>query len=367
LINVVQPSLPNFGKYVQLLSDVYASNVITNSGPLHNRLEQELALRFDVPYVSLMANATVALESCIRALSKRKQVVTSPFSFIASSTSIVNSGFDPVFVDIQTDSFCMSPVALDTVRWDDVGLILPIHCYGMPCSLDAIQDVANRRSLPLLYDAAHCFDVFVGGQSILKYGDASVVSFHGTKVFHTVEGGAVFTKHKWLKCHLDAVKNFGFGSDTDIIGSNYKMSEVHAAMGLVCLDEVENWIEIRKRVTEIYDEEFRVYDGLSTLCDHVDVQRNYAYYPVVIKHACEGVMQQIVEIMMSDGIGCRRYFYPALHNFGCFNQYRQYDCPVAVDTASKVLCLPLHSNMSEGNATEVCDKFLRICKLVGVL
>lgn len=351
-IHVTKAFLPPEEDYLFWLRKAYASGVLTNNGPIHRELEETLRARFDVPHLRLMANGTLAIQLAIRALGIKGKVITTPFSYVATTSAILWEGCEPVFVDIDPRTCCIDPALIEAAIDADTTAILATHVYGIPCDVEAIDTIAKKHGLKVIYDAAHAFDVQYKGRSILAWGDASTLSFHATKLFHTVEGGAVVLHNETHDHDLRLLRSFGHvGDDHFALGMNAKMSEVHAAMGLAVLPHVPRLIEERKVISDHYDA------ALAGL-----VQRptcpggttyNYSYYPILLREL--EARERVLKALTADGVHARRYFYPSLD---ALPYLRAEFCPVSRDTADRALCLPFYPGLGQ----EELDRIIRILK-----
>jgi len=332
-IYVTRTFLPPKEEYLRLLNEAYESHVLTNNGPLHRRLEAALRERLEAPHLLLMANGTLAIQLALRALQVKGEVITTPYSYVATTSALLWEGCTPVFVDIRPDTLCIDPALIEAAITPRTTAILATHVYGIPCDVEAIDAIAKRHGLKVIYDAAHAFDVRYKGRPITAYGDASTLSFHATKLFHTVEGGATIVHTPELDKATRLLRSF-------TLGMNAKMSEVHAAMGLAVLPCMDRNIAERKALCERYDEAL---DGLP-------VQRpvlpegtswNYSYYPVLLPDA--ETRERVLKAMAEEGVHARRYFYPSLD---ALPYVQSAPCPVSRDCAARVLCLPLFNGMT---------------------
>lgn len=338
-IYVTRTFLPPREEYDAWLDKAYASHVLTNNGPIHKLLEETLRTRFDVPYLRLMANGTLALQLAIRALGVKGKVITTPFSYVATTSAILWEGCEPVFVDVDAKTCCIDPTLIEAAITPDTTAILATHVYGIPCDVEAIDAIAKRHGLKVIYDAAHAFDVEYKGKSILAYGDASTLSFHATKLFHTVEGGAVVLHNEASDRELRLLRSFGhIGDDHFSLGMNAKMSEVHAAMGMAVLPHVETLIEERAGLCAHYR------DGLTAQV-HVPAppavcRYNHAYFPVVLPTGRD--REQLASLLAAMDIHVRRYFYPSLDTLPYVHGGQ---CPISQNVSDTVLCLPLYNGL----------------------
>ncbi|MBK7382265.1 MAG: DegT/DnrJ/EryC1/StrS family aminotransferase [Flavobacteriales bacterium] len=347
-IHVTRTFLPPREEYLHWLDKAYSSHVLTNNGPIHRELEETLRARFDVPHLRLMANGTLALQLAIRALGITGKVITTPFSYVATTSAILWEGCTPVFVDIDPKTCCIDPNLIEAAITPDTSAILATHVYGIPCDVEAIDAIAKKHGLKVIYDAAHAFDVEYKGKSILAYGDASTLSFHATKLFHTVEGGAVILHDEEADKRLRLLRSFGHVGDEHFsLGMNAKMSEVHAAMGMAVLPHMEKNNTERARLCATYDAHVR---PLPIMRPEVPAgtTHNHAYYPVAMANG--KVREELKEHMARQGVFTRRYFYPSLD---ALPYVVSAPCVQSRDQADRVLCLPLFNGMSEEQVKRV--------------
>ncbi len=353
-LDVTRTFLPPLEEYVDLLRGAWERNWVTNHGPLGLRLEKELAEFLGVRHVLLVANGTLALQIGLRALGRTGDVVTTPFSYVATVSSIAWEGFRPVFVDVDPDTLCLDPVLLERAVTPATAAVLPVHVYGNVCDVERIGAVARRAGVPVLYDAAHAFGCRWGGRSVAARGDLSALSFHATKLFHTVEGGAIATDRDDLADRVRLLRNFGHTAPEAFggVGINAKMSEVHAAMGL--LPRVPGLIESRRRVVAAYDEAFHGCPGLRRPSLRKGLESNAAYYPVLLP--TEEARESVVRAMNAENVFPRRYFSPSLTRLPYVESPPM---PVADGAAQRVLCLPLHPDLEPARASEVARIVMR--------
>lgn len=340
-IYVTKSYLPPLEEYQRLVAEVYASHVLTNNGPLHKRLEHALRERLEAPHLLLMSNGTLAIQLALRALKVRGKVITTPFSYVATTSALLWEGCEPVFVDVRPDTLCIDASLIEAAITPDTTAILATHVYGIPCDVEAIDAIARKHGLKVIYDAAHAFDVCYKGRPITAYGDASTLSFHATKLFHTVEGGATIVHTPEAEHDMRLLRSFGHIHDDHFsLGMNAKLSEMHAAMGLAVLPHVEHIIAQRREVCTMYDEAF-VDLPIEGVMIPEGTAWNYAYYPVLFRNGSE--RKRVFDHLSAEGIVARRYFYPSLNTL----PYVTSDpMPVSEDLADRVLCLPLFAGMS---------------------
>lgn len=347
-INVTQPCLPPLEEFIPYLEKIWDSKWLTNNGPLHQQLEKELAGYLGVKYISLFSNGTLALISALQALNIQGEVITTPFSFVATSHSLWWNKITPVFVDIEPEYLNLDPNKIEAAITPRTTAIMPVHVYGNPCQVDKIQKIADKHNLKVIYDAAHAFGVEKNGISILNYGDLSVLSFHATKVYSTIEGGAIVCHSPEMKHHIDNLKNFGFRGETVVEepGINAKMNEVQAAYGLLQLKYVDGFIERRKEITEQYRTLLNDIPGIRFLDDMADVKHGYSYLPILVDEAKYGMSRDnLYEKLKEHNIFSRRYFYPLISDFEPYRELssaKAENLPVAIKVAKQILCLPIY-------------------------
>lgn len=356
---VTRPTLPSLEGFEPYLRDIWASGQVTNGGAFHDRLEAALADYLDVPHVALLANGTLALLVALRALGLRGEVITTPFSFVATAHALLWNGNPPVFADIDPTSLNLDPEAVERAITPDTEAILAVHVYGRPCALQALRDVADRHGLRLIYDAAHAFGVRLEDGSLWRNGDLSVLSFHGTKVFHTFEGGAIVCHDAAMKQRIDLLKNFGFRSETEVVelGINAKMNEFQAAFGLYALSGVDAEIAARARIAARYGEAVDALPGLSRLPDIPGVARpNHAYFPIQVGPSFRLDRDGLYTHLKRHDIHARRYFHPLISAFPMYAGARGLGhLPVAESVAARILCLPIHGGMDDADCRRVID------------
>lgn len=355
MIPVTKPFLPPREEYEKYLKDIWDRNWLTNNGPLVNELELSLKEHLDLDHLLFVSNGTIALQLAIKALELKGEILTTPFSYVATTNSIIWEGCTPVYVDIRPDTLCIDASKLEEKITEKTSAILATHVYGIPCEVAKIQQIADRYGLKVIYDAAHAFGVKIGGRSIFEYGDISTCSFHATKIFHTVEGGAVVTRKPDLLQRMAYLRNFGHdGFDKfNGIGINGKNSEFHAAMGLCLLSSFAEILEKRKQQAEFY---FKLLSNLKVSfpkTDHLE-SYNYAYFPIIFNDEIQ--LKKSMELLETNGIGSRRYFYPSLNNL----EHTSGECPISNDIASRILCLPLYHTLSKEEQKMIVRLLLRV-------
>ena len=349
MINVTKSYLPPLDEYVRYLEKIWASGWLTNHGPIVQELEAKLTEYLDVPYVHYVSNGTIAIQIALRALEIQGEVITTPFSYVATTNSILWEHCQPVFVDIDARTFCIDPQKIETAITERTQAILAVHVYGHPSDVDAIEVIAKKHNLKVIYDAAHAFGCKLNGSSLLNHGDLSTLSFHATKLFHTVEGGAIVAHTPQMADILNKIKSFGhLGDEYFTLGINGKNSEFHAAMGLCVLPHVAGIIQKRHSICEMYDTELTG-SGIVFASIPENYDYNYAYYPVMFRD--EKQLLAVKQVLNSNQINPRRYFYPSLNTLP-FLQIRQ-SCPISEDISSRILCLPLYADLEKRDALRI--------------
>lgn len=348
-ITVTSPLLPPLEEFIPYLQKIWDNKWITNNGAMHKELERQLAEYLGVEYISLFANGTLALITALQVLNIMGEVITTPYSFVATTHSIFWNKCTPVFVDVEPNCFNIDPVKIEAAITEKTTAIMPVHVYGNPCDVEAIQQIADKHHLKVIYDAAHAFGVKKNGVSILSYGDLSVLSFHATKIYSTIEGGAVICHSQEMKHHIDNLKNFGFRGETVVEepGINAKMNEVQAAYGLLSLKYIDEAIAKRKQIVEKYREELKNLSGISFLPEQNGVEYNYAYFPVFVDETEYGMSRDaLYEKLRADNIFGRRYFYPLISTFEPYKELpSSQNLPIAQKVAGQVICLPLYPDL----------------------
>jgi dTDP-4-amino-4,6-dideoxygalactose transaminase len=359
-ITVTRPYLPPLAEFIPLLEQIWENKVLTNGGPFHQQFEQALADHLGVPHISLFANATIALVTALQSLRTTGEVITTPYSFVATSHSLLWNGIKPVFVDIDRESLNLDPNKIEAAITPNTTAILPVHCYGRPCDVERIREIADNYNLKVIYDAAHAFGVRCHGESVLRHGDLSILSFHATKIFNTFEGGAIISRDKKTKQHIDHLKNFGFVDEVTVVspGINGKMSEFNAALGLLQLDHFEAVRESRRRLDRIYRVELGAVPGIRLLRPSGDTTANYAYFPILIEDEYPVSRDRLYQELKDREIFARRYFYPLISEFPMYRglpSATRSNLAVAFETSRKVLCLPIYPDLSESDLQRVID------------
>jgi dTDP-4-amino-4,6-dideoxygalactose transaminase len=363
-IFVTQPDLPPLEEFLPYLEQIWESRKLTNGGPFHQRLEQELAEFLGVRHVSLFANATIALVTALQALRVSGEVITTPYSFVATAHSLLWNGIRPVFVDIDPETLNLDPIHVEAAITPQTTAILPVHCYGTPCDVDSMQRIADDYNLKVIYDAAHAFGVqrhSSGGlRSVLAHGDLSVLSFHATKVFNTFEGGAIISPDARTKQHIDHLKNFGIVNETTVVaaGINGKMSEFNAALGLLQLRHVDAAISRRAEIEARYRSRLNGVRGIRMLKPPAGATRNHSYFPVLVGDEFPMSRDALYQKMRDHGVIARRYFYPLISDFPMYRGLASADpasLPVARDAAKRVLCLPIYPALADDDIDRIAE------------
>ncbi len=364
-ITVTSPLLPNLEEFHVLLKEIWDSKWITNNGSFHRRLETALAEYLKVPYVSLFTNGTLPLITALQALRITGEVITTPYSFVATTHALWWNGIKPVFVDIEPETGNIDPNKIETAITPKTTAIMPVHVYGKPCNVKAIQEIADKYGLKVIYDAAHAFGVEVNGESILNAGDMSTLSFHATKVYNTLEGGALVMHDEQTKKRIDYLKNFGFAGETEVVapGINSKMDEVRSAYGLLNLKQVDTAIEARHQVASQYRKALRDISGITFWDDIPGVKHNYSYFPIFVNAKKYGMTRDdLYTKMKENGILGRRYFYPLISNFSTYRglpSATRENLPVATKMADEVICLPMHHLLNAEDIQRIINIIIR--------
>lgn len=360
-IYVTQPALPPLDELVDSLKMIWDTKILTNNGPFHQQLEQEMAEYLGVKHLSLFANGTMALVTALQALRITGEVITTPFSFVATTHSLWWNNIKPVFVDIEPDYFNLDPEKIEAAITPLTTAIMPVHVYGNPCKVDEIQRIADTYGLKVIYDAAHAFGVTVNGNSILNYGDLSVLSFHATKAFNTIEGGAVICHDEKTKRRIDFLKNFGFADEVTVVepGINAKMNELQAAYGLLQLKYIDGYIEGRKVIAETYRDKLKGIPGISALDDIEGVRHSYTYFPILIDSRLYSESRdELYQRLKKHNINGRRYFYPLISTFPTYRglqSAKKENLIVANAVADMVICLPIYPDLEPATVSYIID------------
>lgn len=370
-ITVTSPLLPDLEEYTKLLQDIWSRKWITNNGYYHRQLEQALADHLGVEYLSLFTNGTMPLITALQALGITEgEVITTPYSFVATTHSIWWNKLTPVFVDVLPGNGNIDPSKIEAAITDKTVAIMPVHVYGCPCDVEAIDAVAKKHNLKVIYDAAHAFGVTYKGRPVLEWGDISTLSFHATKVYNTVEGGAMVVHSAEMKYDVDNLKNFGFRGETTVVapGINSKMDEMRAAYGLLNLRQVDAAIAARKRVAEKYVEALKDVKGIELFPYEINptFKWNYSYFPILVTDDYRMTRDALYEFLKTQNVLGRRYFYPLITAFEPYKTYPSADeanLPIANRLASQVICLPMHHALTDNDIQRVIDIISTFCKI----
>ncbi len=365
MITVTSPLLPSLDDFIPYLQDIWNRKWLTNNGYYHQELEKALCEYLKVPYISLFTNGTLPLMCALQALRITGEVITTPYSFVATTHALWWNGIKPVFVDIDPETCNIDPDKIEAAITPKTTAIMPVHVYGKPCDTERIQAIADKYGLKVIYDAAHAFGVEVGGKSILNAGDMSTLSFHATKVYNTIEGGALICHDEKTKKRIDYLKNFGFAGETTVIapGINGKMDEVRSAYGLLNLKQVDAAIEARRLVAVRYREALRPIKGITFFDDMPCVRHNYSYFPIFIDAESYGMTRDDLYFKMKENnVLGRRYFYPLISDFSTYRELESAkveNLPVSVKIADSVMCLPMYHGLSEGDVERILELIVK--------
>ena len=365
LITVTSPLLPELSEFNEMLKEIWDSKWITNNGSFHKLLEKELANYLKVPYISLFTNGTLPLITALQALRITGEVITTPYSFVATTHSLWWNGCKPVFVDIDPATGNIDPDKIEAAITPQTQAIMPVHVYGKPCDTKRIQEIADKYGLKVIYDAAHAFGVEVNGESILNAGDMSTLSFHATKVYNTIEGGALVMQDERTKKRIDYLKNFGFAGEVEVVapGINSKMDEMRSAYGLLNLRQVDAAIEARHQVAIQYRETLRPVEGITFMDDMPGVKHNYSYFPIFIDEEKYGMTRDELYFKMKEQkVLGRRYFYPLISEFTTYRglpSANQENLPNAHKMANRVICLPMHHELNKEDVERILATILK--------
>lgn len=359
-VPLIQPSMPAMEEYIAEISSIWETRLLTNMAPKHQQLERELRAYLGVDRFQLFVNGHHALECIIQVLGLTGEVITTPFTFASTTHAIVRSGLKPVFCDIREEDYTMDPAKIEALITEKTTAIIPVHVYGMACDVKAIQQIADKHKLKVIYDAAHVFGVKIRGKGIGSFGDASMYSFHATKTYNMIEGGGLAFKDPALDKLLTASKDFGITGleSVERVAGNSKLDEFRAAMGLCNLRHIERAIEKRKAATDRYDKQLAFIDGIQVLPRQEGITKNYSYYPIVLNgYRC--TRDELYEKLRKKGIISRKYFYPLCCDFKCYrNEYGSAQVPVARRISDHVLCLPMFEGLTNEQVDYVCDAIL---------
>ncbi|MCB2065089.1 MAG: DegT/DnrJ/EryC1/StrS family aminotransferase [Erythrobacter sp.] len=357
-IYVTRPDLPDLAQLLPMLESIWESRVLTNRGPFHEQFELALRDYLEAPALSLVCNGTAALEAALAAAQLQGEVITTPYSFVATVSSLVRSGLKPVFVDIRPDDLNIDPALIEAAITPQTSAIMGVHVYGNPCAIDAIQAIADRHGLTVIYDGAHCFGARWRGRQLASFGDFTTLSFHGTKVFNTFEGGAVICASEAGKRAVDLYRNFGIESELVIsmVGTNAKLNEFASAVGLLQLERVEQVRQQRAAVDARYREGLHGMNGVAALAVPPQVEPNYSYFPIVVDPQSGTTRDAIYDALKAEQVFARKYFYPLLADLAMFQPYLSGDLPVARRMSGQILCLPIYPGLDPADQ----DRILRI-------
>lgn len=364
-VTVTSPLLPNLDEFHELLKKIWSSKWITNNGSFHKQLETALAEYLKVPYVSLFTNGTLPLLTALQALRITGEVITTPYSFVATTHSLWWNGCKPVFVDIDPVTGNIDPDKIEAAITPQTQAIMPVHVYGNPCEMKRIQEIADKYGLKVIYDAAHAFGVEVDGESILNAGDMSTLSFHATKVYNTIEGGALVMQDERTKKRIDYLKNFGFAGEVEVVapGINSKMDEMRSAYGLLNLKQVDAAIEARHQVAIQYREALRPVEGITFMDDMPGVKHNYSYFPIFVDAEKYGMTRdELYFKMKGQNVLGRRYFYPLISEFTTYRglpSANPENLPNAHKMADSVICLPMHHELDKQDVERILNTILK--------
>jgi dTDP-4-amino-4,6-dideoxygalactose transaminase len=357
-ILVTQPVLPPLDDLIESLQEIWRSKLLTNGGPFHDRFEAALSEYLGVEHISVFTNCTIGLVTALQALRISGEVITTPYSFVATAHALLWNRMTPVFVDIDPHTLNIDPQRIEAAITPATTAIMPTHCYGHPCDVDAIEAIARKHGLKVIYDAAHAFGVQMAGRSLVRHGDLSVLSFHATKVFNTFEGGAIVAPDAQTKLYIDQLKNFGYVDDVTVVtaGINGKMSEFNAALGLLQLREVEQSIARRAEIDARYRRELAQVEGIDCLGFAGESRANHAYFPILVRERFPLDRDALYHLLRASGVLVRRYFHPLITAFPMYIDLpsaKPSNLPVATRAASQVICLPIHPALRDDQVDRV--------------
>lgn len=358
-IYVTEPFLPPLEEFIPYLEEIWESKRLTNNGPMHERLEEALCEYLGVPEIALFNNGTIALLTALQALRITGEVITTPFSFVATAHALTWNGITPVFVDIDPNTFNIDPSKIEAAITARTTAILPVHCYGNPCDVEAIQEIADKYNLRVIYDAAHAFGVKDQGGSILRHGDLSTISFHATKVFNTFEGGAIICPDKKTKQHINNLKNFGIVDEVTVVaaGINGKMSEVNAAFGLLQLQHIDQVLNDRKKIDAHYREALREISGIK-IFQPIDLEKhNFSYFPILVEDDYALNRDDLYALLRKNNIYSRRYFYPLISEASTYRPQASASTglKISLKISKKVLCLPIYPHLESAEIEKIIE------------
>lgn len=360
-IYVTQPYLPPLDEFVPYLEEIWSNKILTNGGPFHQQLEAALCDYLGVKHLALFSNGTLALVTALQALRVTGEVITTPYSFVATAHSLLWNGIKPVFVDVDPVSLNLDPTKVEAAITPHTTAIMPVHCYGHPCDVNAIQKIADNYNLRVIYDAAHAFGVQDEGGSVLRHGDLSVLSFHATKVFNTFEGGAIICPDAKTKQRIDHLKNFGFVDEVTVVapGINGKMSEINAAFGMLQLKHIGTALEQRAAIDANYRRQLQGVTGIHCLPDAGQKKSNYSYFPILVQSDYPLSREELYLKLKEIGINARRYFYPLISDFPMYRglpSAQHGNLSAAVRASAQVLCLPIYPTLTEDEQQRIVDE-----------
>lgn len=360
-IYVTQPALPPLEEFIPYLEKIWDNKWLTNNGPFHQQFEKELADYLGVKHISVFSNGTLALITALQALRITGEVITTPYSFVATTHSLWWNNIKPVFVDVDDKYFNLDPKKIEAAITPQTTAIMPVHVYGNPCDVEEIQRIADIYGLRIIYDAAHTFGVRKDGQSILNWGDLSILSFHATKVYNTIEGGAIICQDEKTKQRIDLLKNFGFRDEVTVIepGINAKMNELQAAYGSLQLKYVDSYIAKRKEIYDLYISLLKDVKGITTIREMDNVDHTYAYFPILVNTLEYGISRdELYYKLQEHDIMGRRYFYPLISDFPTYKglpSAKADNLPIATKVAKEVICLPIYPNLELSDVEKICN------------
>jgi len=366
-IYVTQPYLPPLAEFIPYLEKIWENKILTNGGPFHQQLEKELCEYLGVKHICLFTNGTIALVTALQALRINGEVITTPYSFVATAHSLLWNGIKPVFVDVDPNTLNLDPAKIEAAITPHTTAIMPVHCYGHSCDVDAIQKIADNYNLKVIYDAAHAFGVKCHCGSVLNHGDLSVLSFHATKVFNTFEGGAIICPDAKTKQRIDQLKNFGFVDEVTVVapGINGKMSELNAAFGLLQLKHIEEALSRRREIDASYREQLVEVKGILCLNGKNQAADNHSYFPILVQANYPISRDELYQKLKDHGIFARRYFYPLISDFPMYRSLpsaQRDNLPIAADAAVRVLCLPIYPTLDTDQIKKIVNVIKEVSK-----
>ena len=354
-INVTKSSMPSFEEYCEEIKSIWDTVHLTNMGPIHNRLKEQLKEYLKVENVELFVNGHLALYCAIKALKLKGEIITTPFTFASTTNAIIQAGCTPIFCDVKAD-YTIDEEKIEKLITKDTVAILGVHVYGNVCAVDKIEEIAEKNNLKVIYDAAHAFGEEYDGKGIGSYGDVSMFSFHATKVFHTIEGGCLTFKDKLLAQELSRQRNFGIdGEVLENFGTNAKMNEFQAAMGICNLRHINKQLSLRKQAFKRYQHNLLSVKGITLICEQENVLRNYSYFPILIEKEYGKTRDEVIDKLKENGIIARKYFYPLVCENKEFNKDLLVNTPIAKDFSRKVICLPLYAGLTNNEIDYIAN------------